>query len=643
MHGQAQFPSSVFRTISLAIIAASVVAVTIVPTWAQNTVPPTAVQTAKMPEFASRLAHPGKAHAAPKSSVLARTKGYFRPLQGNDIYDNGPINGTTDAWTINFGYITSDSFTVTQGNGTPITGMSFGAWLVEGDTLESAQLSITSGENGGTSYFNQTLNFTQSACSANQYSYNVCTETSSSFNVSLNNGTYWVNLQNATTADGEPIYWDENSGVGCTSPGCPSSASQSSVGTIPSESFTINPGSSSPNSCMPEQSGNFRVIHDFTAGPDGYAYPSGVAIDSAGNLYGAALSSEFGTIFKLANAGSNWLLSTLYNFTGSNDGSYPGGVIVGKDEILYGGAGGGTGNCNFGDCGLIFGVKPAPNACQSLPCAWTENVLYEFTGDTDAYDGGGLVSDPAGNLYGLSQYGGAWQNGAVFELVPSPGGWQEKILYSFTGGSDGAVPLTIVFGNDGNIYGNTAGGGGSRDNGVVFQLTPSAGSWTETVLYDIPNYDYTIGIPNSLVQTPAGDLIATFQYFVINGWDENYYGRIFELSPSNGQWIYSTLLDGYNPNYNVWIFNNLAIDSTGNFLYGTGTGIANEDQDPIYYGFIFRATPTGSGWNFGFPVLWSNTYFPASGALAVDSHGNLFGTTTNCGLHSDGTVWELSP
>ncbi len=34
--------------------------------------------------------------------------------QNNWSYDNGPINGTTDAWTINFGYVVSDILPVNQ-------------------------------------------------------------------------------------------------------------------------------------------------------------------------------------------------------------------------------------------------------------------------------------------------------------------------------------------------------------------------------------------------------------------------------------------------------------------------------------------------------------------------------------------------
>jgi hypothetical protein len=79
----------------------------------------------------------------------------------NEIYDNGPINGTNDAWTINFGFAVSDSFTVSGGNST-VTGLTFGSFMLPGDVLTSVELSITSSEFGGTSYFDQVVSITQS-------------------------------------------------------------------------------------------------------------------------------------------------------------------------------------------------------------------------------------------------------------------------------------------------------------------------------------------------------------------------------------------------------------------------------------------------------------------------------------------------
>lgn len=160
------------------------------------------------------------------------------PAAAQAVYNNGPINGNTDAWTINFGFIVSDTFTISGGN-TDVTGLSFGAWLFPGDTLTSAEITITSGENGGTMFFDQVVSFSQSGCKVNVYGYDVCAETGT-FNAGVfGNGTYWLNLQNAIVPSGDPVYWDENSGVGCTSPGCPSMPSENAGGTIESESFTV--------------------------------------------------------------------------------------------------------------------------------------------------------------------------------------------------------------------------------------------------------------------------------------------------------------------------------------------------------------------------------------------------------------------
>jgi len=162
----------------------------------------------------------------------------------NDLYDNGPINGTVLGWTINFGFAVSDQFTL--GGNSTVNGITFGAWLFPGDSLTSAEVSITSSEFGGTSFFDQTVNFTAGTCNSNG-SFNVCAETGSFSGVALNAGSYWLNLSNAVSAAGNPVYWDMNSG--------PSLASESSVGTIPSESFTIlGSGTTTPPPTTPEPS-----------------------------------------------------------------------------------------------------------------------------------------------------------------------------------------------------------------------------------------------------------------------------------------------------------------------------------------------------------------------------------------------------
>ena len=169
-------------------------------------------------------------------TILSLTLVAF-PAMAGTLYSNGPIDDDTDAWAINFGFAVSDSFTLTANSN--VNGFKFNAWVFPGDVLDSVEVSITSAEFGGTTYFDQVVAFTQSNCSVNAYGFDVCVESSSFSGPNLMAGTYWVNLQNAIVNDGDPIYWDENSGEGCNSPGCPSLASENSVGTIPSESFSV--------------------------------------------------------------------------------------------------------------------------------------------------------------------------------------------------------------------------------------------------------------------------------------------------------------------------------------------------------------------------------------------------------------------
>ena len=177
-------------------------------------------------------------------------------------YSNGPINGTTDAWTINFGFVVSNSVccrTEQDGSGGGIvTGFMFGAWEFPGDTLTSVDWSLTTGENSGMVLGSGTAsgaNLTDKFISSNQFGFDIDLITVTGLNVNVGNGAnpYWLNLQNAVVPSGDPVYWDENSGVGCTGDNCPSSASESSIGTIPSEAFTIN-SSGSTSGSTPEPS-----------------------------------------------------------------------------------------------------------------------------------------------------------------------------------------------------------------------------------------------------------------------------------------------------------------------------------------------------------------------------------------------------
>ena len=153
------------------------------------------------------------------------------PVMAGTLYSNGPYNGTSDAWTINFGFAVSDSFTVP--GGASIEDLHFVYWDAStSDLLTTVDMAIGSSSFGGSI---QTLTgVTNTSLGTNQYGYNLY-QADYSFNDIPWSGAGYVTLSNACTTSGcsvsNPIYWDENSG--------PSTAFENTVGSIPSEAFTL--------------------------------------------------------------------------------------------------------------------------------------------------------------------------------------------------------------------------------------------------------------------------------------------------------------------------------------------------------------------------------------------------------------------
>jgi uncharacterized repeat protein (TIGR03803 family) len=244
------------------------------------------------------------------------------------------------------------------------------------------------------------------------------------------------------------------------------------------------------------QAQTFTVLHNFTNGADGGEPAAGLSMDRAGNLYGTASTGGnsssglcadrnprgCGTVFKLSRKGSGWVFTPIYTFSGPDGANPQARVIIGPDGSLYG-------TTTYGgdaDEGTVFNLRPPAAACKSALCPWTETVLYSFKGFTDGAEPtfGDLVFDEAGNLYGTTPHGGQGDHGTVYQLTPSDGGWTETVLYRFQGGHDGATPYAgLIFDNVGNLWGTTA-FGGTLNNGTIYQLVPSGGGWTESVVYN---------------------------------------------------------------------------------------------------------------------------------------------------------------
>jgi PEP-CTERM motif len=147
---------------------------------------------------------------------------------GAVLFDQGPINGTIDAWTINFDYAVANSFALSQAS--TVTGVNFGAWSLPGDTMLTVDWTITAAPDAfadeGTATVSTSYLYT------NGYGYDVSLDSFSIPGQHLAAGTYWLVLQNATVTNGDPIFWDENDGL--------SLAYENTVGQIGSESFQIS-------------------------------------------------------------------------------------------------------------------------------------------------------------------------------------------------------------------------------------------------------------------------------------------------------------------------------------------------------------------------------------------------------------------
>jgi uncharacterized repeat protein (TIGR03803 family) len=171
------------------------------------------------------------------------------------------------------------------------------------------------------------------------------------------------------------------------------------------------------------QGQTLTVLHSFTGGGDGEYPEAGLTMDRAGNFYGTTSEggpADAGVVFRLSRVGSGRVLTPLYSFGGGADGAYPyGGVVIGPDGGLYGT----TSHGGQHGQGTVYRLRPSPVPCHTVICPWEETVLYSFTGGDDGANPGwgNLVFDRAGNLYGTTVYGGFGGSGVVFELTPSNG------------------------------------------------------------------------------------------------------------------------------------------------------------------------------------------------------------------------------
>jgi uncharacterized repeat protein (TIGR03803 family) len=164
--------------------------------------------------------------------------------------------------------------------------------------------------------------------------------------------------------------------------------------------------------------------------------------------------------------------------------------------------------------------------------AATETVLYNFPYNAEPF--GRLEQDGSGALYGTA--GTLRGKGAIYRLEQQDGVWQYKDLFRFKG-SNGKLPYAGLIADRTNaiFYGVTELGGANND-GTVFSFAPSAGSWSETVLHDFIGTDGSNPTSPLYRDKTTGTLFGTA---LLGG--ANNCGTVFQLTPSGGRWSYSAL------------------------------------------------------------------------------------------------------
>lgn len=390
-----------------------------------------------------------------------------------------------------------------------------------------------------------------------------------------------------------------------------------------------------------------QVLYSFTGGSDGDNPQGPLVSDSAGNLYGVAVSggAGFGVVFELSppvNGQGSWTETVLHSFSQKDAITVNPGLVMDGNGNLYGTT------FNLDCCGVAFRLKrPAkPGA------AWDYSVIHRFgsvLSRSGSIPNGSLVFDAQGNLYGTTLSGGdiACVCGTVFELsppVPPEKFWTERVIYGFKLLPDGNYPYAgVIFDSRGNLYGVTTQGGSGQCNdgegdvlgcGIVFELSPSNGKWTETILFNFkeyqedqsPNYGITLG--------PDGAIYGTGAY------------NVFRVAPqwhAGKPWAIQVLheftggADGTAPN-GLLIF-----DTAGN-LIGT-----TQSEGVGSHGTAFKLSPParkGGQWNdttladFGTEGYDSNQPI---GGLVFGPNGGLYGTTNDHSGSTHGSVFAIVP
>jgi uncharacterized repeat protein (TIGR03803 family) len=325
---------------------------------------------------------------------------------------------------------------------------------------------------------------------------------------------------------------------------------------------------------------------------------TGLIADSAGNLFGTTLAGGSGTgqmhdlgggtVFEVVKTASGYASTPTIvagDFNGSfngRTGDTPQELIMDADGNLFGTSGGGANGA-----GTFFEIPKTASGYES-----THTVLFNFNGTNGQAPSGPLIADSTGNLFGVTGSGGISNNGTVFEIMKTAGGYADAptTLASFSGGAGGLIPSDgLVADAAGNLFGVTSWGGFSDAQrsggyGTVFEIakTDSGYSSTPIILASFHGSDGARPI-GGLIVDAAGNLFGTTAE---GGTSSN--GTVFEIMKTTSSYDSTPIaLVNFNGSNGDFPEASLTVDSTGNLFGTTAFGGANNN------GTVFELTGTG--------------------------------------------------
>ena len=356
------------------------------------------------------------------------------------------------------------------------------------------------------------------------------------------------------------------------------------------------------------------ILATFT-GTNGASPKGGLIEDGAGNLFGTTAGGgahSDGTAFEIPKTATGYgTLTTLASFNNSSIGAGPpAGLVSDSAGDLFGTTSGGGAN----NAGSVFEIAKGATA-PTIVASFNFGAASTTTGEGP---GAGLIMDSAGDLFGTTLSGGAYRDGAVFEVPKASVGYGPlKLLGSFNF-TDGAIPRAgLTTDSAGNLIGTTSQGGAFSD-GTVFKLAETGG--TPTTLVNFNGTDGS-GPLSGLITDSAGDLFGTTYGGGPSGKGA---GTVFEIKKTGTTYASTpiTLVDFYTSAAGYEPAGGLIMDAAGNLFGTTSMGGTNGA------GTVFEVKTANTATGYASTPLVLSAAFNFSGyggqLLADRTTGNLF-------------------